>query len=101
MDQIPEKEPDVYMHIPAETEITIVLLFYKHQVGAECNAWCRQSPAGRAPTILISIVGTRPAGDSRICEEFRSIAPKFQFTATKLSFMRQQCIERSLRGSAT
>ena len=58
----------------------------KHQVDLNSP----QSPAGRAPTVLISNVGARPAGDVSISKERRNIAPMFHSTAMKLSFMRQQ-----------
>jgi hypothetical protein len=43
----------------------------KHQVNLNNS----QSPAGRAPTLLIRIVGTRPAGDAPIPRKYLDIAP--------------------------
>ena len=49
-----------------------------------------QSPAGRAPTLLLGIVGARPAGDIQNPRKYRIIAPTLQPTAGELVFMGQQ-----------
>ena len=52
---------------------------------------CSQSPAGRAPTLLIRIVGARPAGDCARRQKYRNIAPTLKPTARKLIGVEHSC----------